>query len=73
MVFLDELESNVKAVKPDSAFVLVYSLGDEMYKWTRMCSLLRPFAQRVEELGHMVGVIAHSNMGNYAWWPTCVA
>ena len=25
-------KSKVKAVKPDSAFVLVYSLGDEMYK-----------------------------------------
>lgn len=43
-------KSKVKAVKPDSAFVLVYSLGDEMYKWVRSGSLLRPFARRVEEL-----------------------
>ena len=27
--------SKVKTKKPDSTFVLVYSLGDEMYKWVR--------------------------------------
>ena len=43
-------KTKVKAVKPDSAFVLVYSLGDEMYKWTRASSLLRPFAERVEDV-----------------------
>ena len=74
MVFLDELESNVKVVKPVAAcVVLIYSLGDEMCKWTRMCSL----SQRVEELCHMVGVLAHpehpdtNNPGPEAWPHLC--
>uniref|UniRef100_A0A7S1MBM8 J domain-containing protein n=1 Tax=Alexandrium catenella TaxID=2925 RepID=A0A7S1MBM8_ALECA len=41
-------KSKVKAVEPDSAFVLVYSLGDEMYKWVRATSLFRPFEQQVD-------------------------
>ena len=32
-------KAKVKVVKPVSAFVLVYTLGDEMYKWTRSSSL----------------------------------
>mmetsp|Transcript_51497 Transcript_51497/g.116786 ORF Transcript_51497/g.116786 Transcript_51497/m.116786 type:complete len:447 (+) Transcript_51497:78-1418(+) len=37
----------VKAVKPDHQFVLVYSFGDEMYRWARVSSLLKPFEEHL--------------------------
>ena len=33
-----------------SGLVLVYSLGDEMYKWARVSSLLMPFTEEPSEL-----------------------
>ena len=40
----------VKSIKPNSAFVLVYSFGDEMYRWARVSSLLKPFKAHVDDV-----------------------
>ena len=37
-----------RAVDPSG--LLVYSLGDEMYKWARVSSLLMPFTEEPSEL-----------------------
>lgn len=41
-------KQRVKETSQTSAFVLVYSLGDEMYKWTRTSSL-KKFAEAIQE------------------------
>jgi hypothetical protein len=41
--------AKVKEAKPDSTCVLVYSLGDEMYKWVRVGCLFKPFREHLKD------------------------